>query len=293
MTRSRALVKLFAFGLACAIVGSSAAFAIGWRPASASAPSTICSGATSPIALVDPAPGTQPYARWLPLSPAFDYHRDAAGVPTGPDGTWHPGNTAQAGIRALGAGDRAEAERMAKTLVARADPGMWLPYRFDFRFGELELPAPWYSGFAQGQALALLSMIGDRASADAVFATLRPGSPVARTVGQDFWIEEYVADPPNPVLNGDIFGLFGLWEYWRLNGSSEARDLLVRGIETVRRHLGEFLTSDGRVWYDLDRQFTIHGRYWTVYVEQFDELAAITGEPCFNEAARWVAERAP
>lgn len=283
------LTRTLAGLLLVAIGASASAWAFGWRPLPAASAAASLGCGSGPIVLRDiPSPSLG--AVELPL--AVGYHLDAAGIPIWSDGTWHPGGTAQLGLRDLTAGDRAGAQRMADTIVARAEPGMWLPYRFALPDGIIAEPvAPWYSAISQGRALALFSLLGDRAHADELVATLRPGSRVSRQDGADLWLEEYPTSPPDPVLNGDVFALFGLYDYWRLTGSPEAEDLVVRNIETVRRHLGEFVGPDG-VWYDLGHRRTLWKMYWPIYVAQLDSLAAITGEACFSRArdevfARW------
>lgn len=258
------------------------------RPTSnTSASGGICAGSNEPIRLQDPPEGLAPYETQMfrgSAVPALEWSlewKDATGS------HWHPGNAALIGIRAAKNWDRPKAEEMAR-LILEHDPDLWLRYNFALTLGPVELQPGWVSGMDQGQALALFSLLGDREHADTLFETLHPGSPVIWTDSQDYWIEEYPADPPDHVINGHIFGLFGLWEYWRLTGSEEAETLLIRGIETTRRWMPVFLGD--RIEYDTARTGRgILGSYYQLYIEQFSVLAGITGEACFDQAARFVA----
>jgi hypothetical protein len=256
------------------------------------APVHACASRDSPIQLV--ATAADVFDRELPLTPALDPVRNTAGIPTGGDaGAWHPVNTADVGIRSLNAGDRDGAQRMLDVIRSQADQRLRLAYNFPYEIYGQTLQPPWYSGMAQGYALALAVRLGDRKLADGLFATLRPDSPLVSTSGGDYWIEEY-PETHDPVLNGHVYAAMGLWEYWRWTGSNEARDITVRAIETVRRYGDSFFDADGiRVWYDLGHRNTIHGVYWRIYVEQFDALAAMTGEDCFSVLAAETLARMP
>ncbi|MFI7428893.1 D-glucuronyl C5-epimerase family protein [Micromonospora sp. NPDC049836] len=116
----------------------------------------------------------------------------------------------------------------------------WYPYEFDVpACGQLPvIQAPWYSAMSQGQLLSLFvrlyQVTGDqkwREAADLTFASLLlppgPGLPWASWVDDAgyLWLEEYPVTPGvtgERVLNGHIFALYGVYDYWRLTADSRA-----------------------------------------------------------------------
>lgn len=272
---------LTAVGVSLVVAGYAAAIVP--RLSVGAAPnSTLCANATDPITL---DPTAEPGMDWLHMPiPAWDFPRGEDGMPAwiqDDRAYWHPMNTATLGIMALNDGDRKLAERTADSIMDHEINGL-LPYDFDFTFRVVH-KATWHSGLAQGMALALMSRL-ERQEAEVFLATLRPGSGVAHTDGLDYWIDEYPASN-DPVLNGHIWALYGLWDYWLWTGSQEAHDLLVQGIETVRRNLGRFQDAAGQTWYDFDQTGQINPWYRVMYVQQITDLGQLTGESCFYDAA--------
>jgi hypothetical protein len=227
--------------------------------------------ATEPLECGDDAP--------LVLVAEIDPYADWKYTPTWTRPEFHPGEAAQLGLDALVRGDRAEAQRRADLLEAHMDADGYIRYAFAWDSGRWHMEAGWPSGFAQGLALSLFTRLGMREAAARVHATLQPGSEVARREGDDFWIEEYPLSPPNPVLNGAIFGLFGLYDYGD-------RALFLEGVNTVRRWLPSLRRPGGFPAYDLAHWSIADGGYPEVYRWQFETLARMTGDRCFASAAR-------
>ncbi len=99
-----------------------------------------------------------------------------------------------------------------------------------------------------------------------------------------YWYLEYPADPPAYVLNGLIFGLFGIYDYWRISGSDKALRYFKRGIETLSANLQRY---DKGYWsaYDLAyNHFCASYKYHrNFHIPQLEVLFQITAEPVFAE----------
>jgi hypothetical protein len=99
-----------------------------------------------------------------------------------------------------------------------------------------------------------------------------------------FWIEEYPTSPqPSMTLNGFIFGIFGLYDYYELTGDSTAHDLLERALGTVKNYIASYRRPGKASFYGL----TFHrysGYYHMAHIAQLRKLAAISGDPFFS---RW------
>lgn len=180
------------------------------------------------------------------------------------------------------------------------DSALYFPYLFDYKVHKRDdavMKAPWYSGMAQGQALSLVTrafeLTGDSTYLDAanrIFISLtrlrgqwKPWVVFEDSLGC-YWIEEYPTSPrPSMTLNGFIFGIYGLYDYYRLTGRDDVGTLLERSLSTVKNYLPSFRRPGKPSFYGL----TFHrysGFYHMAHIEQLRRLALISGDPFF---ARW------
>ena len=186
-------------------------------------------------------------------------------------------------------------------VTTEAGTRLWA-HHFDFEYFR-RLVAPWFSGLAQGQGLSVLvrayAETGDENylhAAEQVFRSL--ALPIAQGgvqyQAQDgyLWIEEYLVDPPTHILNGFIWALWGIYDYYLVNGSNEAKRLFDAYVKTLLHHLP---TYDLRFWslYELTPQHIqsiASPFYHELHIVQLDIMYRLTGEPLFDEyAKRWSA----
>lgn len=141
------------------------------------------------------------------------------------------------------------ADWFCENLVIKGDFGVW-EYHFDYpRF---LLKAPWPSAMSQGEAISVLvrayqitqekRYLECAELALASFkAPLKEGGVRYRDEDGFIWYEEYpsLVEPPH-VLNGFIFALFGLYDFYKITGSEEAHALFNEGIGTLKANLGRW-----------------------------------------------------
>jgi len=199
------------------------------------------------------------------------------------------------------------AERNAQRLIDRrfvSDTAWFYPYDFDFTlFGDTTqtLRAPWYSAMAQGQALSafvrLYQVTGKVSWLDAADATFQSllvtpadSAPFASRVDEKghLWFEEYPRYPVNTseqVLNGHIFALFGLHDYWSLTQNTDAHLLYLGGLKTVEDTvLTEFRRPNWASVYSLGHKIPTLS-YHFIHTDQFLQLWKQTRQPFFIQAA--------
>lgn len=191
--------------------------------------------------------------------------------------------------------------------------GIYFAYPFDFALGGFKdetIRAPWWSAMAQGEALSLFVRLakatGDQKWADAAdktFATLDDRGPRAKPWSiyvdqhQYLWFEEYAGNTdPLLVLNGDMFALFGIWDYQQLTGSTKATRLFDAGVTTLRAYLPSFRKS-GDVSYYCLRQPLCRKKQWQnkkyhgIVIEQMHIIADMTDDTWFaHEADRFASD---
>ena len=226
----------------------------------------------------------------------------------------HPVNAAQRGIGELNIylqsrdptaleQARSAADALIEDGVYR-DGALYFPYRFDIAVGIGSMRSPWYSGMAQGQALSLLvrltQVTGDDRylqAAQAVVGTFELDRSGPQTVHVDaegyYWVDEYVMDPPDPVLNGFIFALFGLYDDWSATGDERALRYFRAGATTVLYNVHRYRDAGHLSWYDLDHRQRAKPGYHDVHVTQLLLLAQMTGDTRFTEWSALLQGDAP
>jgi len=100
-----------------------------------------------------------------------------------------------------------------------------------------------------------------------------------------FWIEEYVTEPiPSMTLNGFIFGIYGLYDYWQMTGNADADRLIQEAISTVRNYIPSYRRPGNPSFYGL----TFHhydANYHKLHIRQLRQLTRFTGDPFFESWA--------
>ncbi len=173
-------------------------------------------------------------------------------------------------------------------------------HRFAWRYAQ-ELKPGWYSGLAQGSGISLLSRIYTatkdekyRAAAQRAFrafvTNVKDGGVQVKDEEGNLWLEEYIVKPPTHILNGFLWTLWGVWDYWLLTGDKVAHDLFDRCIATLKTNLPRY---DIGFWslYDLSEQnlkMVASPFYHHLHVVQLGVTHILTSEEVFGlYAKRW------
>lgn len=191
-------------------------------------------------------------------------------------------------------------------------------YPFPFRHYTLERPYEpgWISGMAQGQVLSVLSRAfllssdpkyleaGERALA---FLTKgkEDGGPMTTLADLDpslagyIFFEEYVTNPDVYTLNGYVFTLLGLYDFWQASGSETARSYFDRGVASLKLILPLYEVADFSA-YDLSHLTVkretyrsrgiphMSARYHPIHIMLLHALASVTGDDMFAATAdKW------
>ena len=183
----------------------------------------------------------------------------------------------------------------ADWLVNNHDDTFYYRYNFPFTHsGGDEMPAGWVSGMAQGMALAVVSMAfnmtGDSTylkTAENIFKTFVTYSNDSWTFYVDrdghYWIEEY----PNPdhchVLNGKLFAMWGIWNYYVVSCSDRALLILKACIRSVADKYSLWKVPGQTMSY-----YCLHGCiteiYHPIHLQQLQHFADFFDLPEFRQA---------
>lgn len=178
------------------------------------------------------------------------------------------------------------------------DDGTWV-HEFDYPH-TFALSAPWTSGMAQGEGASLLLRLhgetGEErygeAAVRAVESLHRPTTEggTAAPLGDTLVPEEYPTRPPSLVLNGLIFGLWGLRDVAVGTGDARAQAAFDGGVDALVRSIDRWDTG---TWsrYDLyPHQVTnvASNAYHGLHITQLDATGRLARRPELVAVAwRW------
>ncbi|WP_026930808.1 D-glucuronyl C5-epimerase family protein [Glycomyces tenuis] len=202
----------------------------------------------------------------------------------------------------------AAAEANARDLLDTAATGWVLEYGFDFALhGDKKntVHAPWRSAMEQGQFLSLATRLWRatddrywRDAAEHVFRTLLDEDSDRWTTFVDddgyTWLEEYAGDvEPMRVLNGHVFAMYGLYDYWQATKDEAALLLFNKAAATVLHYVPRLRVPGGPSWYGMrvqDDPKAQSEKYHRIHIRQLEHLAAMTGADRFKELAELLRE---
>jgi len=163
------------------------------------------------------------------------------------------------------------------------------------------LISPWYSGLAQGQGLSVLVRAYNETKEikymdainkviDSFNTSINNGGVTFTDSKQDIWLEEYIVNPPTHILNGFIWGIWGLYDYWLLTNNKNDKAIFDKYIKTIQSNLYKY---DIGYWslYELSglRINMIASKFYhKLHIVQLKILFTMTNIKIFEEISdRW------
>jgi hypothetical protein len=183
---------------------------------------------------------------------------------------------------------------------------LWYPYNFDFRLFNYSnaMKKPWYSGMQQGEALSLLCRLYNETqdiklleAANKTFNTFNTWKGKDErwisciTDDDHYWVEEYPHNvgPVCYTLNGFIFALCGLYDYYMISNNPKCKELLQAAIYTIEKR-GQLYLKDKGHYYCLSPLHQ-NGRYHGIHANQIMTLYKITQDPLLLDLHKKFTER--
>ena len=163
------------------------------------------------------------------------------------------------------------------------------------------LQAPWYSGLAQGQGTSAL-VRAHKESGNSLYldAAHRAFVSFQRPISQggvaftdesgDLWFEEYIVSPPTHILNGFIWALWGVHDYFLATADKSAQELFSRGVRTLLHNLERYDLGFWSLYEQSGTRLPMVASpfYHRLHIVQLRVMHRLTGEEKFAELAhRW------
>lgn len=174
---------------------------------------------------------------------------------------------------------------------------VWNHY-FDWNYREI-LKAPWYSGLAQGNGISLLCRIaketGDEKYYEAaekayisLTKTIDEGGVIYIDDKGDPWIEEVIVIPPTHILNGFLWALWGVWDYYLLTENPKVEADFKRFVQTLEKNIHRYDTGYWSLYElsGLRLRMVASPFYHALHCVQLRITADMTGKDIFLDFAR-------
>ena len=256
-----------------------------------------------------------PYNSMYSMPPGTTaYLFDSLGVPALKlDGVnyCHPAHMSQYGFKLLDwfsvSGDSSYFEdalqviaRLKKVSVTK-DSCVLFPNQYDFKVhrnpNEL-MEAGWVSAMSQGQVLSLFCWMYEHTNDPSLliwaekiynsfYRTKGNGDPQWISCvdqNQNVWMEEYPSETPCFTLNGKIYALIGLYDFYITIGNTEAKELLSAGITTIKKNVHRFRRPNKPSLYCIKHNQSYED-YHQTHINLLRTLNKMTNDPYFEEMA--------
>lgn len=187
--------------------------------------------------------------------------------------------------------------KLASWLRDSHKDGRW-EYLFDL--DAYEVKAPWTSALAQAQAVSVLVRAEREQHGEGFIEAAQAGMKHTLLPVQEgglLWrssdgvfLEEVVADRITGILDGFIFAVFGLFDYWFQTGDEEVKAVLDETVETIKTTLPEYdmgFWSRADLYWEKPKMIA-SPFYHGLHVAQLKVLSDLTGVALFEEyGMRW------
>ncbi len=184
-------------------------------------------------------------------------------------------------------------------MATESNGAIWLPFDFDRPLVGMEesMEGPWFSGMTQGQGLSLFSRLYEetgnaiyKGMADGLFRSLtsekeelRQGDPWVACRDDDgyYWVEEYPLEEPMHVLNGFIYAIYGMYDYYQLTEDEECLDMFEESLITVAHYAPMYRNRKELSRYCLGSDIVLD-QYHQKHITQLNTLKQMSGDGFFS-----------
>lgn len=105
------------------------------------------------------------------------------------------------------------------------------------------------------------------------------------------WYEEYPTDPPSFVLNGFVYTIFGILDYYRVTGDEKAKKLYDECIKTLVANVKKYDRFYWTVYDQLKLELVSYYYQKNVHIPLMQILFELTGEKIFKDLnVKWTKQ---
>lgn len=190
----------------------------------------------------------------------------------------------------------------------------WFVYRFDHSHNDMHMRAPWVSAMSQGMMLSIISRMYDHHPSEELkqYANEIFESFLAKRKVGNFWVtnevpcpdtasipclflEEYpIDDKETHVINGHIYAMLGLHDYYRMTKNSQAKDLFERSAHAIAHSFTTYRNPGAPSFYAISsfgkETWGTPESYHMGVIKELESLTKITGDSLYQQQAAILRE---
>ncbi|MDY0217234.1 MAG: D-glucuronyl C5-epimerase family protein [Bacteroidales bacterium] len=164
---------------------------------------------------------------------------------------------------------------------------------------QYNLKSGWISGMYQGQAISLYlrayQLLNNKSyfyTAEKIFDSFKyedSDGGFKRIDNNGYlWFEEYPSEKPSYVLNGFIYSIFGILDFYRVTESPEAKELWEECVKTLEVNLKKYDVWYWSVYDQLKEQLVSYYYQKNVHIPLMQIMYGLTKNELFNTyAVKW------
>lgn len=192
-------------------------------------------------------------------------------------------------------------DKLLASAVSRQD-GIYLPYPFNYTVhhkNELPLKTPWFSAMAQGEFLSVVTRLFEL-TRDSTYLSLahQTFKSLILPRGEDvpwvsrldsagfLWLEEYTLPDADQTLNGFIAAVYGVYDYYRVTRSDNAKRMYDICLTTLKNYLPDYCRPGSTSYYCLGHHHIADLEYHRLHISMCRELHRLSGDEFFLQIAR-------
>lgn len=172
----------------------------------------------------------------------------------------------------------------------------WIQNNYNKRY---DIQPPWVGAMDQGQALSFYARYYQITKEEHFLNQCKKIAAYFEVEIQDggfkriddngnLWFEEYPSSNPSFVLNGFIYSIYGLIDFYRITHDSKLKVIIDSCFETIKNNIHKY---DAGYWSYYDQLKKELVRYYyqkNVHVPQLKTLFLLTNDEIFNKyAVKW------
>lgn len=183
--------------------------------------------------------------------------------------------------------------------------GNYSIFEYKFPYPIYGMKPIWRSGMAQGQGVQALTkafqITGENKYLEVAknllnsfFVEVKNGGVTYKSPKQGWWYEEYAGINANQsrVLNGMIYTVLGIYDYYNLTHDSEAKFLFDQGVLALKNNL-RYYDNNGHSYYDMLGKVATR-LYHLTHINLLQKLYNVAKDPTFKfYLDRWKTHSAP
>ncbi|HRO75147.1 MAG TPA: D-glucuronyl C5-epimerase family protein [Crocinitomicaceae bacterium] len=164
---------------------------------------------------------------------------------------------------------------------------------------QYNLPDGWVSGMYQGQAISIYLRAYQHFQNESYLETAKlifnsfkydysEGGFKRIDENGHLWFEEYPTNPPSFVLNGYIYSILGIYDFYRVTQDGKALDLWNECVTTLEKNLHKYDVWYWSVYDQSKKQLVSYYYQKNVHVPLMQIMYQLTEKDIFNKyAIKW------